>query len=359
VKDKREILLIGKYGQSKIPTGPEKVANNLFAQLQKAYPNVKFISYFFKTMEQTNIYKRLFGCELISRKIFCMGWLRMLIYVLIIQPDVVHFVNFERFVTPLFFVKPFLKSKFVVIIHGLVKNEDSHANGRWKDLYLERTIFKKADKLIFPSRLHLQRCAEQYKFNEEKTTVIPNGIEAEFYSPDRKNIIEGSLKIVFFGGGSAIDRGFEKVIRILDKAKDSQIELFVIGADLSLNFNSAHLKIINQPMIERSDFIQFLSDKNLVMLLSEYESFSIFGAECMSAGVIPVINKNVGLSEHIENGINGFIVDVSEPDKITALINQIFNSEFGLNRISADSSEINYKLSWDKIAERYMNVYFN
>lgn len=358
MKDKREILLIGKYGQSSIPTGPEKAAKNLFAQLQKSYSSVGFISYFFKTIEQTTIYKRLFGSELISKKIFCMGWIRMLIYLLIKQPDVIHFVNFERFVTPLFFVKPFLKSKFIVTIHGLVKNEKSNVNSRWKDLFLERLIFKNADKLIFPSRLHLQRCAEQYKFNKEKTAVIPNGVEAEFYSPDRKNIIEESLKIVFFGG-SCIDRGLDKVIRILDEAKDSQIELFVIGNDLRFKFKPAHLKIINQPMMERSDLIQFLSNKNLVMLLSEYESFSIFGAECMSAGVIPVINKNVGLSEHIENEISGFIVDVSEPDKITSLINQIYNSEFGLNRISADSSEINCKLSWDKIAEKYLKVYFD
>jgi len=60
-----KIVYIGRYNESEILTGPEKVAKRIFHNMTKINSNCVFVEYFFDGAKY-NIWKKLFGKEKIA-----------------------------------------------------------------------------------------------------------------------------------------------------------------------------------------------------------------------------------------------------------------------------------------------------
>ena len=100
---------------------------------------------------------------------------------------------------------------------------------------------------------------------------------------------------------------------------------------------------------------EFLSDKHFVIKSNEFDSFSIFTAECMAMGVIPIISENTGIKELIDNNVNGFVL--KQKENISLQLKNIFENKFDLDKISLNTSKIYEKLNWEKISEQYISLY--
>ena len=61
-----KVVLVGRYSEDDILSGPEKVAKNLFTQIALLNPDTYFFTYFFKSGKKRKVEQYLFGSEIIS-----------------------------------------------------------------------------------------------------------------------------------------------------------------------------------------------------------------------------------------------------------------------------------------------------
>lgn len=101
------------------------------------------------------------------------------------------------------------------------------------------------------------------------------------------------------------------------------------------------------------------SMSDLMLLLSEKESFGLVALEAMACGV-PCIGTNIGgIPEVIENGVNGFICNVGDIDIIADRAVSLLKDPISHEKFSNHSIEtVQDKFRADLIVEQYERIYF-
>ncbi|HSW55656.1 MAG TPA: glycosyltransferase family 4 protein, partial [Ignavibacteriaceae bacterium] len=179
-----KIVLVGRFGEGKILSGPEKVAKNLFNEISLTNKDTVFLSYFFKSEKTRNFKALLFGFQKLSsnQQVYRLGLFRLILELYKIKPSIIHLVTFERFTIVVFLLKPLLKCKIVYTVHGIYQYEQTifikkpSFISKLKDLTLERVIFNKSDVLVFLSQQMIDLAKNYYKVNSSGSMIIPNGV---------------------------------------------------------------------------------------------------------------------------------------------------------------------------------------
>ena len=105
---------------------------------------------------------------------------------------------------------------------------------------------------------------------------------------------------------------------------------------------------------------ELYSISDLMLLLSEKESFGLVALEAMACGV-PCVGTNVGgLPEVINHGVNGFICEVGNIEEISSKALAVLNDKNIHKQFSNHSIETaKTKFNADQIVEQYEQIYFN
>ncbi|MEJ2617322.1 MAG: glycosyltransferase family 4 protein [Ignavibacteriaceae bacterium] len=361
-------LFLGRYNPSENLRGPEKVAKRLFENISSKNPETVFIEYFFDGREY-NYIKKIFGSEKIiagKKIIFRLGLVRLFVFLLKEKPNIIHLVTFERFAFIGFIYKVFVKVKIVYTVHGIICYENNFLKEnlspfyKIKDKYFERLVFKYSDKIIFLSDISLKFAEKYLSITKSKVEVIPNGVDKCFYEVKRmKDKNENSpLKIVFVGDYFRKEKGFDFLI---DSLKDVQfpVKLYVISKYTNKydSFSNKNLKIEFIDKLEQKKYAEFLGDKDIIISSSYYDNFSISIVEGMAAGLVPVVTKETGMSELIEDGVNGFVFSYKDAKRLFEIINEIYFNNNILLEVKQKSRQIYKNISWDLISGKYLKSY--
>lgn len=357
-----KIALIGRYGKGEIIAGPERFARELFKELKNQNQQVVFIEYFFSGYKYSSIFKKLFGKEeAYNNTIIRLGIVPFLLTLHSRKFDVLHIVNSQRFIIFLLVLNPFFSVRIITTLHGFIRNEIPTKNIWTKrdfiDIWVEKLLIKKSSLIIFPSSLLLSTFRQFYNITVEKNIVIHNGISGIFF--EQQTVfpsIENTIKLVFYNGSNnAINRGLDKLLELMNNLK-YEFELYVIGDKVEVKYQK-NIRIIFADPMSQVELINFVSDKHFIIKSSAADSFSILIAECMALGVIPIISENIGIKDVIIHGENGFIYNSSSSIDLATLMNEIYQSKYDLNQISANARKTSGKLTWEKITEEYISVY--
>lgn len=105
---------------------------------------------------------------------------------------------------------------------------------------------------------------------------------------------------------------------------------------------------------------ELYSISDLMLLLSEKESFGLVALEAMACGV-PCVGTNVGgLPEVINHGVNGFICEVGNIEEISSKALAVLNDKNIHKQFSNHSIETaKTKFNAEQIVEQYEQIYFN
>ena len=350
-----KIALIGRYGEGDILPGPERVARELYLQLKQKNSNVTFIEYFFIGYKDYSLYNKIFGKKILNDNVLRLGIIPLIIKLLNEQFDIIHFVNSQRFSLVIFFLKSLLKAQFISSFHGLIKVEikNSKLKRTFLDLLVEKISIKKSAILIFPSKLLFNLIRKNYNFPEDKCKIIYNGISEVFHT---KKILFDQEKIYNFVYYNSFGKGLNELLKEIPENKDFRFRIFVIGMEEKLENVNKNIEINFVHPMSKNSLLEFLSGKHFIIKSSAFDSFSIFTAECMTMGIIPIVSENTGIKELIENNVNGFIYSKSK-ESLSYLLNQIFEDKFNLNEISLNASKIYEKLNWANVSEQYISLY--
>lgn len=361
-----KIVLIGRYNESEILTGPEKFGKRILFYLYQGGNKVVFIDYFFKNSD-VSLIQRLFGKKIISKEpyVLKLGLIRIIHYLLKERPNIFHIVTLEVFQIPFLLLKNFLRLKIVTTYHGVLKNEII-SSGTYKSNYLrkvrvlmlEKLAIKKSSVNVFVSNLLLNEFRKNYHDLVNSSDVIYNGLDEIFFTKSDQKKFTIPFKFVFYNGTSSnIERGLDKLLKLLNTISDLPIELFIIGMEEGSMIFKENFCVYKIKLMSGENLKEFLNDKHFVIKGTSFDSFSIFCLESMSQGLIPIVHRNVGIAEIIEQSESGFIYNLEDYQSFNEIFDFIENNQGDLIKISSNSKALAKQFSWQKVVKSYLEIY--
>jgi glycosyltransferase involved in cell wall biosynthesis len=207
------------------------------------------------------------------------------------------------------------------------------------DIALTKFISKRMDQIIVKS----SRMRELLKLNIP-VSVIPNGINFNFFSPQKSDEIKNKLGfktndfiILFLGNKSVMRKNY-------DLAKSS--------ADLFIHkTNDPNIKFINPYGSDQNKIVEYMNCADALLVTSFWEGSPNVVKEAMACN-LPIISTDVGdVKEIIIGSQNCFIVNYSK-EEISEKLKLIYN-----NRQRSDGRERIKYLSDDIIAKKIITLY--
>ncbi len=305
-------------------------------------------------------------------------------------PQILNNLDFDLAHFPHFNVPFFFKRPFVVTIHDLIKHTSrgSATTTRAPFLYwLKYTGYKmvfsnavhKARKIIVPSQAVKEELLKEYGLDEERVTVIYEGIDDSFKSPitpPKARLAKGgnhqSQKIlnkyslinklyVIYTGSAYPHKNLE---RLISAVKQLHINLVIVSARNV--FTARLIQYVNK--IKADSFVNFLGfvpDDELALLYknakafvfpSLSEGFGLPGLEAMAAGC-PVVCSDIPVFHEIYGDAATYFNPYNVGD-IAQKIGEVLRLDDSKHRRMVEKGEKRaQQFSWQNMAKETLRVY--
>ena len=229
---------------------------------------------------------------------------------------------------------------------------------------LLRTVLRRADEITACSQRTL-RDAEEF-FGQpfkEKACVIFNGVNFDEF----ENITprHHECPYILSLGRLAPQKGFHTLIQAFGKSGLADSTVLVIGGD-GPEMNNLRTLANNLGLADRINFAgrlgregvaSYLAGCQFFVLASPAEPFGIVIIEAMAAGVPVIAVNNAGPAEIITDGVNGLLVDRSEPELLAAAMQRPRSDPDLACRMGKAAKQRASEFAWPKITQQYLDAY--
>ena len=282
-----------------------------------------------------------------------------------IKPDIIHITTPFPIINAL--TRVFFSHRYsvVVTVHD-PKPHSGEINNTWRSLFVDFCqyfLIKKADKLIVHGE-RLKNELMERKIPSKRITVIPHG-DYSFFAKHRKDIPSEKNTILFFGRIIQY-KGLEYLIKAVTiiKKEIPDIKLIIAGQG---EFAEYQKLINNSPGNNFEIHNEYIPDENVAEFFERAQLLVLPYIEATQSGPLhiacafkkPVIATSVGaLPEVIEYGETGLIIPPKDVNALAEAIIKLLKDD-ELRKKMGEKSYIKMKeeMSWDKIAEKTIEVY--
>lgn len=362
-----DLVYLGRYNESEILTGPEKVAGRIYNNYTRENKSV-FVEYFFDGSE-FGFFKKLFGkekkCEVNGSAVVRLGLVSLFIQLIKIRPKIIHIISFERFALIAFLYRVFFKVKIIYNVHGVVAHENKYFCNvnpfkNFKDCFAEDIFVKYSDIILLLSKSSKIILDKYYNISKRKIKYISNGIDGEFKRSNNKiNGNNDKLKVVFISDIKRKEKGFGFLKDTLEEF-DREIELHIIDKKETakeINFKNKLINCNSYDLMTPNELADFFEDKDVFISSASYEPFGLTGVECMSAGLVPVLTSETGASGLITDELNGFIFEYGNSGQLIKILYKLIDNQEMKNRISLEAIKVFEQINWETVFKNYKNIY--
>lgn len=229
-------------------------------------------------------------------------------------------------------------------------------------------IIKNSDVVIVMSEIE-KNAMRGLGVDECKIHRIPHGIEEIQCSDNEKGrfikswqIRDEDIKLICV---TRISKDIINFFVTLLKEIGAGFSVILVGGLKEKSLNSIknvipkqlRNKFIITGFLPRNDLNAVYCIGDIFVKPTKYEAFGIAFLEAMAAG-LPIVSYRVGaLPELIENGVNGFLFEVGEVEKIAQKIKELDKNHKLYNKIAKNNREKAKKYLWDNILDKYIEVY--
>jgi glycosyltransferase involved in cell wall biosynthesis len=214
---------------------------------------------------------------------------------------------------------------------------------------LYKLFYNKFDLIISQSEYMKSDLINHYNINENKISIINNPVDIKKINYLSKESIENfdknKINLLAVGRLNKVKR-FNLLINLMSKLNDS-FHLTIVGSGYEENTLRKKIKDLNlEKSIDligfKSNPYKYMSNADILLMSSEYEGFPNVVLEANACG-IPVFGFNCpgGISEIIEDGVNGILIENDNLDLMRKTLN------------SYDIKNFNSLVIKQKIEERY------
>lgn len=234
-----------------------------------------------------------------------------------------------------------------------------HRTSIYKNQNLMNQIFSNA-KLVFPISQYLKNEFLK-KYPEKNAEVLyADGRNLPKWKNNSKNILNhpcvGLVQGLNIWGKTnelnTLDNVMEKLPNVtFYLAGDGEYRDKIIPK-LSKHKNFIWLGNLDYP----NKIVEFLSEIDIFLLLSGLEGLGQSVIEAMIMKKPVIVSNSGGLPEIIEDGINGYLVEVGDHEKIIFLINEILTKPEITKKIIENVENDIEKFSWENICSEFLNI---
>lgn len=203
-----------------------------------------------------------------------------------------------------------------------------------------RFLLNHSDRIIAQSSNTRENCIRYYSPHKE-IFVVPLPYEPISFSPaSKKDLGLDEMKRYIIGVGMLVKRkGFDVYIKALARMDDS-VEGIIVGDGPELDYLkslskelgiSSRVRFVGYVSQEKK--FQYLSNADVFVLSSVHEGFGIVLQEAMQVGLPIVATNNGGQGDFIIDGVNGFLVPVSDDKMLAERVDQILSSKEAVDRM--------------------------
>ncbi len=209
-----------------------------------------------------------------------------------------------------------------------------------------------------------------YRYFPAEYTIIPNGIDYDFYSREVEPLPEygdGRPTILFFGRLEK-RKGFEYLLRAFARVRKRipNAQLLVAGA-YSREDKEPYVLEARREGIHGVRFLGFIAHDEKPRCFRScdvfcapstgFESFGIVLLEAMAAGR-PVVASNIpGYRSVLTHGREGLLVQPGDPEGLADALIRLLEDPAERARMGACGQATARGLAWDRVARRVMDYY--
>jgi glycosyltransferase involved in cell wall biosynthesis len=183
----------------------------------------------------------------------------------------------------------------------------------------------------------------RHGFAQDRTVVIPNGIDAAGMIPDDRARHGADLRLLYLGRVEDQAKGVFWLPRILRDAPES-MTLTIAGdgpdlARLKQRFAGLESRVRFLGAVRPAAVGALLADHDVLLMPSRFEGFPVTLVEAMTAGCVPVASLIRGVTDMaIRDGENGFLFPVGDTAAAAGALARLAQDPSALPRLSAAAS---------------------
>jgi len=220
---------------------------------------------------------------------------------------------------------------------------------------LERMAYPRADRIIVCKEEFKQYLVESYAVEPGKVRVIKYGLDPSQFSPEWD--WQKKDRMVLFVGRGSLGKGFDTLV---DAAPQIKGDIVAVASRIPKFCWKKIDKLTNLKVvtgIPSEQLVDLYKRAAVFVMPSLSEGSPITTLEAMACG-LPVAATEEGGGGYIEDGVNGCIFPVRDPECLAQKINYLFDhpeiaQEFG----SINRARVEQHFTLPAIAEQVLNVY--
>ncbi len=219
-------------------------------------------------------------------------------------------------------------------------------------------IWKHAKKVVAVSEHTRQLALRHYPVNVQ---VIHNGADVRSLSPS--NIKLNKPPRLVFAGRFMPQKNPFAIIQILAQLKDLDWKCSMLG-DGPL-FEDVKREIQKADMGERFDLsgwvtpevvLSRFSESDILFMPSLSEGLPVVGVQALAAGLAIAASDIGGFLDLVDNGVNGYLIDVRDVPGFTRALREMLSSPEVLFRFREASVKKSHQFDIQKIVDQYQSV---
>jgi glycogen(starch) synthase len=267
------------------------------------------------------------------------------------------------------------RAPFVVTIHAteygrhqgwVEKHPQSYIHG------VERWMANRAEKVVTCSAYMRDHVADIYGLDEDRISVIPNGIDpSELVPVDdlptlRSHFAEPHEKLVLLVGRLVYEKGFQLALEALPALIERVGHLRFIVAGSGTAEHELREQASELGLDGYGTFLGWIGDDvlhslyriaDLTVVPSIYEPFGLVALEAMASGCPCLVSDTGGLREVVPNEDVGLRFRSRDPASLAAMAERLLTDEELRDRLVAEASEHVLSFDWADVARQVEGVY--
>lgn len=289
--------------------------------------------------------------------------------------DILHAQDYRHFTTDsAALISRIKKSVLIITIHGFYPpTRYIKKLVRTYDMTLGRKILSRATRIITVSKALKREYGTLFPGLKKKIVAIPNGINVAEYQGTcksdefKKRYNLDGWKIIFTGGRLIERKGFQYLIQAMPYVlrECANLKLVITGPDFGYKKRLIELAmrlsmldhIVFTGMLSDDDFKRALAAADVVMLPSIYEGLPTLLLEGMACQKAVIATNIGGVTEVIQNGLNGLLAEPRDPHGLSRCIVKVLTDEKLARDLGRAAREKAWNYDWSVIAERTLEVY--
>ena len=241
-------------------------------------------------------------------------------------------------------------------------------------LRIERSMFKPGNyvRILCNSAMVKGEIINYYNVPEDRVAVVYNGVDSDLFSPERRSELRDSARrelglspdelAVIYAGNGFTRKGLDTLVEAVGRSRYSGImKILVVGRGKKEDYEklAADCGIPGRLIWvgQSTDIMRHYAAADLFALPTRYDPFANSTMEALACGLPVITTRSNGVSEILNDGTDGFVIDRNDPDALSERIDVLAGDQELRQSMGSLGRALVEPFTWRRTAEETICAY--